>query len=265
MRVIRLGMGGKDVEAWLFFLRGRSYYQLEVGAKFDAQAVQATQLWQRDYGIPADGVVGPRTFGRAQELGFNPGFEDDDHSDSGPNWPAKPAFAALDGTARGQLFGQFAFKPAPVAGNPEGIEILDGWAMKNIELVEIPQLLGVAGAPAAAKIRLHKAASEPFRKFFRAVDDAGLKNRLRSFGGSWAPRFIRGSRLLLSNHAYGAAIDLNVECNALATVPAHKGSTGCVRELVPLANECGIYWGGHFARQEGMHFELARVVSGGPG
>ena len=34
---------------------------------------------------------------------------------------------------------------------------------------------------------------------------------------------------------------------------------GCVRELVPIAHDHGFYWGGHFTRQDGMHFELARL------
>ena len=259
MRVIRPGMNGRDVEAWLLFLRGAGYYQLEIGPRYDDSAVQATQSWQRDYGVPADGVIGPRTFGRAQELGFNPGFTDEDASEGGPNWPAKPAFGPLDSAARSRLFGQFAFKPSPIAGNPEAIEILDGWALKHIELVEIPQLAGLEGAPVGGKIRLHKAAAEPFRRFFRAIDEAGLRDRLLTFGGSWAPRFIRGSRLLLSNHAYGSALDLNAEWNALGTVPALRAAKGSLRELVSLAHECGIYWGGHFPRRDGMHFELARL------
>jgi hypothetical protein len=47
-------------------------------------------------------------------------------------------------------------------------------------------------------------------------------------------------------------------------VPALKGKQGCVRELVPIANQHGIYWGGHFKRRpDGMHFELAKVEEGG--
>jgi len=29
-------------------------------------------------------------------------------------------------------------------------------------------------------------------------------------------------------------------------------------KLVPIANELGFYWGGHFTRRDGMHFELAK-------
>ena len=51
--------------------------------------------------------------------------------------------------------------------------------------------------------------------------------------------------------------------------PAMIGEIGCVRELVPIANECGFYWGGHFGldsngkvigRMDGMHFEIAKII-----
>jgi hypothetical protein len=33
-----------------------------------------------------------------------------------------------------------------------------------------------------------------------------------------------------------------------------------VRELVPIANELGWYWGGHYRKRlDGMHFELVKV------
>ena len=48
------------------------------------------------------------------------------------------------------------------------------------------------------------------------------------------------------------------------------GQIGCVRELVPIANECGFYWGGHFGKEvngkmvgrlDGMHFEIAKIIN----
>ena len=259
MRVIRPGMQGEDVTGWQLFLRGKGYLLRETDGRYDAESVKASQAWQKDHGLVDDGVLGPRTFGIAQGEGFNPGFVDEDASELGPNWPPKPAFGPLDAEARGRTFGQFAFRPAGNPRNPEAIEILDDWPQKNIEQVEIPQLVGVDGAPASGKIRLHKLAIDPFRNFFRLIDDAGLGDRVLSFGGSWAARFVRGSSSKLSNHAYGTAIDINVPWNQLSTVPALKGKRGSVRELVPIANECGLYWGGHFTRGDGMHFELARV------
>jgi hypothetical protein len=259
MRVLRVGAKGDDVEAWQLFLRGQGYFLHAADGSFESHTDRATKAWQKDRGLVDDGVAGPRTFGVAQGLGFNPGFVDDDASERGPNWPPRPAFEPLGAEARARAFGQFQFRPAPVSNNPEAIQILDDWAERNIERVQIPQLVGLDGAPASGAIRLHKLAAEPFRKFFRLVDEAGLGDRVLSFGGSWVPRFVRGSTTTLSNHAYGSAIDINVPWNGLKVVPALKGKRGSVRELVPIANECGLYWGGHFSRADGMHFEVARV------
>ena len=71
---------------------------------------------------------------------------------------------------------------------------------------------------------------------------------------------MRGSRTTLSNYAWGTAFDINVPWNARGTVPALCGEKGSVRELVAIANEHGFYWGGHFSRRDGMHFEVARVL-----
>jgi hypothetical protein len=79
--------------------------------------------------------------------------------------------------------------------------------------------------------------------------------------GSFAPRFVRGSNVTLSNHAWGTAFDINYAWNTLGAQPALRGQKGSVRELVPIANEFGFYWGGHFkGRADGMHFEVARPL-----
>lgn len=64
-----------------------------------------------------------------------------------------------------------------------------------------------------------------------------------------------------SNHAWGTAFDINVPWNGLGATPALVGARGSVRKLVPLANEHGFYWGGHFnGRPDGMHFEIAQIL-----
>jgi hypothetical protein len=43
--------------------------------------------------------------------------------------------------------------------------------------------------------------------------------------------------------------------------PALVSEKGSVRELVPIANKYGFYWGGHFnSRPDGMHFEAAKIL-----
>jgi intein/homing endonuclease len=77
------------------------------------------------------------------------------------------------------------------------------------------------------------------------------------------------SGVVVSN-SWGTAFDVNVPQNGLNKVPAMIGEIGCVRELVPIANECGFYWGGHFGKEvngkmvgrlDGMHFEIAKIIN----
>ena len=62
------------------------------------------------------------------------------------------------------------------------------------------------------------------------------------------------------NTAFGTAFDINARYNRLGTEPAGTTQAGCVYRLVPVAHEFGFYWGGHFSRRDGMHFELARLL-----
>ncbi len=96
---------------------------------------------------------------------------------------------------------------------------------------------------------------------FEQWERAGLKSHILTWGGSWVPRFVRGSRTQLSNHAWGTAFDVNVRWNMLGTQPALRGQKGSVRELVQIANDNGYYWGGHFHKRiDGMHFEVRLIV-----
>ncbi|WP_354234540.1 M15 family metallopeptidase [Bradyrhizobium sp. I1.8.5] len=62
------------------------------------------------------------------------------------------------------------------------------------------------------------------------------------------------------NHAFGSAFDINASENRLGARPALVGTRRSTRELVPLANRHGFYWGGHFgSRPDGMHFETAFI------
>ena len=85
-----------------------------------------------------------------------------------------------------------------------------------------------------------------------------MKELILTYAGSFVPRFIRGSLSNLSQHAFGSAFDINARWNAFGATPAALGSKGTVRPLVAIANQLGFYWGGHFARRDGMHFEIAK-------
>ena len=173
--------------------------------------------------------------------------------------PVRPAFSRLDQAGRENAFGRYPFAAAPVAGNPEAIRILSDWAAESIVLVEVRQLAGIKGAPGSGKVQFHKKVAARVVELFDAWEDAGLSSHVLTYGGSFVPRFIRGSRNTLSPHAHGSAFDINVAWNGFGSVPAADGAKGSVRALVPIANELGFYWGGHFTKRDGMHFELARV------
>ncbi|WP_420127059.1 M15 family metallopeptidase [Longimicrobium sp.] len=261
MRVLRQGDRGADVKRWQFFLVGQN---LDVGVAdgiFGARTHLATLAFQQRHGLVADGIVANRTVGQAALLGFEIVDEpsDDIHT---AGFPPKPTFKPLVGTAaRQQVFGKFSFVPKPVPGNRENIEITDDWAAKNIIVVTIPQLKGVPGAGSSGKVQFHRAAADQMVALWQAWDDAGLIDRVLSWGGSFVPRFVRGSKTTLSNHAFGSAFDINVPFNPLGVIPALVGKKGSVRELVPLANQHGFFWGGHFAgRLDGMHFEIAKIL-----
>jgi len=262
MQVLRRGSKGEEVERWQNFLRGQDFDEVEADGDFGEITEAATKAFQQRYGLVPDGVAGNRTFGKAMEVGLDL-IEDADAEETGPNWPPRPTLLRplVGNQDRTKIFGSFQFVSAPRKGNPEAIKIIDGWDLQNIKKVEIPQLIGVSDAPHDGNVYFHEKVSEQVQVLFKAWEDADLLDHVLTWGGSYVPRFVRGSRTTLSNHAFGSAFDINAAWNACGVRPALKGRRGCVRELVSLANEHGFYWGGHYShRPDGMHFELAERV-----
>ena len=261
MKIIKLGSTGQDVEKWQLFLRGRKKNScVVVSGCFDQVTHDETKEFQSKLKLTDDGVVGPATLSAALKAGFNL-MTSDDVDENSPNWPVKPALGPLPLLDRQKLFGKFSYVAAPVASNPEAIKITDDWAKNNIVLVNVPQLAGVKGAPTNNTIQMHKSIQRQTIDLFSAWEESCLTSKILSWGGSWVPRFIRGSRTTLSNHAWGTAFDINVQWNMLGTVPALRDKEGSVRELVEIAYEHGFYWGGWFPnRSDGMHFEAYKIL-----
>jgi hypothetical protein len=173
------------------------------------------------------------------------------------SWPPRPNFNPLpSNAARQKVFGAFDFERA----NGDNIRILGNWAQENIVTVAIPQLASVKGA-AGGNIQFHRLAAEQLRAIWAAWEAAGLLRLVLGWSGSFVPRFMRSGKQL-STHAFGCAFDINVPWNGYYKVAALVGDQGSVRELVPIANQHGFYWGGHFqyghGLSDGMHFEWAR-------
>lgn len=262
MPAMRLGSAGRMVRAWQSFLAGQGFDPGGLDGEFGDKTVAATKAFQEKYGLTADGVAGRQTIIQAMKLEFE--FIDEPSPDiTGSNFPPRPNFAPLTGlAARQAVFGHFDYVAAPEAGNRENIRILGDWEEKNIMRVPIPQIKKALGDGAPSGMRFHRLAAAQLQGLWKDWEDAGLLDRIQSYDGAYVPRFIRRSNVVLSNHAFGSAFDINASTNGLGIRPKLVGHQGSVRELVPIANKWGFYWGGHFgSRPDGMHFQIAFLKS----
>lgn len=238
---------------WKAFLHTLGQYKGPFDDAYEASFIQVIKQYQKEKNLVADGYIGPLTWLAAYQEGmvFTPNQK--------MSFPPPPSFKPITSWQDlVDLFGEIQFVPNPSPQNPEQIAITNNFAAKNIIPVKIPQLHKIAQG-ATTTIYFHRKGAEQLRGFFHAIEQNGMLSLLLSYGGSYVPRLIRGSKTKLSNHAFGTAFDLNMQWNVLNTDPAPLGAFGSLRELVPLAHQYGFYWGGHFKRKDGMHFELAQV------
>lgn len=152
-----------------------------------------------------------------------------------------------------KVFGSFLSGPAKKKGF---IQIAPPWVTQNIVEVAIPALEPL-GFPT---IQVHRHAARHFQAVFAEIEQQGFNDDLLTCGGTFVPRHISQNVLKpLSSHSWGIAIDLNVAWNGYGKIPARAEEQGSVRRLVPIFNQHGFAWGGHFGTDpDGMHFELAR-------
>lgn len=257
LKVLRIGDKSDDVKKWQYFLFGQKFYNGEIDGDFGIRTQEATIKFQKQYKLQPDGVVGNKSYGAAMLLGFG-ATEDTVSGKHTDKWPLKPNFKPLltDNEKRA-LFGNFTYVPDPLPKDKERIKVTDNWEHDNLIMVDIPQLVTIKGS---ARVYFHEKAAAQLQKMWSDWEEAGLMHLILTWGGSYNPRFIRGSRTTLSNHAFGTAFDINIAWNPLGAVPALVGQKGSVRELVEIANKNGFYWGGHFSRLDGMHFEVAKIL-----
>lgn len=247
-------MYSQEVLRWQNFLIGffnsinQSLDNFVADGLMGPKTKEATKAFQKRVSIPETGEVDKKTKEAASDYGFGAIVT---------GYPESNGVISLTSEDRDKLFGKFSYVAAATSNNPEGIKITDNWVAGNIVSVQIPGLEHLL----KNKISVHKNAAPQFIEFFSKVKERGLNKLILTWDGCWNPRFVRGSRTRLSNHSLGTAFDINAAWNPLGANPAPKGSKGSVIELVPLANECGLYWGGHYPnRKDGMHFEIGKKV-----
>lgn len=258
-RVLRRGHMGEDVGQWQHFLMGEGLYKYHVDDDFGKRTEAATKKYQRRESLEETGMLDIQTLAAAIQDGFDP-LEDNELGlvKNDPGWPEPMRAYSLSQSEKEKTFGVIKFRAAPTSNNPERVVISNNW-QKNITMVEIPQLHGVKGTAGRKKFPFHKKLAGKVVELFQAWEDAGLIHLLKTYAGSWVPRYVRGSRTYLSSHAWGTAFDINAAWNMRGKQPALVGKRGSVRELVPIAMELGWWWGGHWKKRDGMHFEVYDV------
>jgi hypothetical protein len=107
------------------------------------------------------------------------------------------------------------------------------------------------------RVRMLKPAIASLRKVFAEVQafEPELYDRLAS-SGSLCVRLIRGSTNSASAHAYGLAVDINID-GALDNFADGKTQLGLIL-MADFFHAEGWIWGAGFSREDSMHFEVSR-------
>lgn len=107
------------------------------------------------------------------------------------------------------------------------------------------------------RVRMLRPALISLRQIFANVRkfEPELYARVKS-AGSLCVRRIRGSTDSVSAHAYGLAVDINID-GVLDTLGDGKTQLGLTL-LADFFNKEGWIWGAGFGREDSMHFEISR-------
>ena len=112
--------------------------------------------------------------------------------------------------------------------------------------------LKVITSPSGARFTVAADYADKFTGLIGDLEAQGYGINAKASGG-YNPRNIRGTNKP-SNHAFGRAVDINWDRNALGTkgdIPAEVARS--------LAAKHGMTWGGDWSRPDPMHFEVAKA------
>ncbi len=138
--------------------------------------------------------------------------------------------------------GEFAARPH----DDGSLEVDPAWAPEHIAAASVP-ILGTVTCNRALAPQLAGALGD--------VADAGLAELVdpADYRGCYVPRFVgRNPAGSLSNHSWGAAVDLNASRNPFGQPPRMDP------RVVAAFERWGFRWGGRWQIPDGMHFEFQR-------
>ncbi|HEX6844308.1 MAG TPA: M15 family metallopeptidase [Actinomycetota bacterium] len=143
-----------------------------------------------------------------------------------------------------QVFGEFSASPR--SDDPAFLTMSPAWYDAHIRTETVP-ILG--------EVTCNRAFLPALRGALQELVDRGLDDLIDVYSGCYAARTVaRSSTAPPSNHAYGAAIDIDAPTNGYGdTTPAMD------LRVVEVFERWGFRWGGDFLIPDGMHFEY-----GGP-
>jgi len=110
--------------------------------------------------------------------------------------------------------------------------------------------VGTIGFP--KKIFINKDFRPLLEKSLQNVIDRGLERELKTWDGVFIIRQKRGLTSL-SLHSWAVAVDINAFENQLNKEPKLS------KEFVRCFTDCGLEWGGTWARKDGMHFQIGNL------
>jgi D-alanyl-D-alanine carboxypeptidase-like protein len=127
------------------------------------------------------------------------------------------------------------------------------WQSEFLTLIELPFSMPLSWDKSrlVTQMTCHKIVAKTFSAVFGAIKNAGLQEKITSFGGCFSFRPQRtGAKL--STHAWGIAVDLNPETN-------QQGTAGSMdAEVVTIFMQAGFSWGGDWEGRvrDPMHFQF---------
>ena len=127
------------------------------------------------------------------------------------------------------------------------------WQRQKLTHARLPFPIPLSWDPSKSVTRLlcHKRVAEIFPEALATIQNDGLQDQIRTFGGCYNFRSKRSSGKL-STHSWGIAIDLNPQTNPM-------GKPGDMHpEVVEIFRRFGFKWGGDWSgrSKDPMHFQF---------
>ncbi len=134
------------------------------------------------------------------------------------------------------------------------------WAQKNMMMFDVshdfPEL-------PFKRMYVNKAIVPALHQAILNLQQRHLIKEIKSFGGCWMPRYIRGYEVqkIKSIHSWGCAVDFNVTDNPLGMTKTQAINSGLhpfTTQFDQAWRDAGFECGIDFKRGDGMHYQFTK-------